>query len=206
MWLMLDGIANITNVVAAGLNARIKAFGQKGLSGLYLRRENAKRIVLDMSSIAGAINQLGVLPDNAVTNLIQGLLLAFHLKFSKMFADYASNFKNPLMKGVKLEDNTAFEMISTVLSSALETYASYLSTGDNAWMQMSSRHVNIASTTPAGFKYDNCLGSHWMSDFPKEFDNDCIAANRKARGAPPSRNTGGRGKGRGCGRDGGCDG
>jgi hypothetical protein len=35
LWLMLDVIVNITDDVAAGLKSRIKAFGQKGLSGMY---------------------------------------------------------------------------------------------------------------------------------------------------------------------------
>ena len=33
---MLDVIVNITDDVAAGLKSKIKAFGQKGLSGKYL--------------------------------------------------------------------------------------------------------------------------------------------------------------------------
>ena len=126
LWLMLDVIVNITDNVTAGLKSRIKAFRQKGLSGMYLRGENVEKMVLDMSSIADALDQLGVLPDDAVTDIVQGLSLASHLKFAKMFADYASDLKNPLMKGVELDGDTAYEKISTVLTTALESYASYL--------------------------------------------------------------------------------
>ena len=111
-----------------------------------------------------------------------------------MFADYASDLKNPLMKGVKLDGNMVFEKISTVLATALKNYASYcLCTGNNAWMQTSSKHAHRVSATPSGFKCDNCPGDHWMSDCMKEFVDERIAANRKAHGAGPSCFAGGRG-------------
>ena len=40
LWMMLDIIINITPDVAAGLNTRIKLFGEKGLKGLYPKGEN----------------------------------------------------------------------------------------------------------------------------------------------------------------------
>ena len=52
--------------------------------------------------------------------------------------------------------DTAFKKISNMLATALESYTPYcLSTGNDAWMQMLSRHANTASDTPAGFKCDN---------------------------------------------------
>ena len=69
LWLMLAVIANITGNVAAGLKSRIKTFGQKGLSGMYPRGENVERMVLDISSIADVLDQLGVLPNDTVTNI-----------------------------------------------------------------------------------------------------------------------------------------
>ena len=198
LWMILDVIVNITPDVAAGLKARIKTFGQKGLRGVYPRGENVERMVLDISSVADALDQLGVLPEDAVTDIVQGLSLASHIKFAKMFADYASDLKNPLMTAVTLAGDTTFEKISTVLSTALTTYASYcLSTGDDAWMRTSSVRANTATTPPAGFKCDNCLGPHYMNACPKEFDEAAIARNRAARGA-----SGGRGGGRSQGRGG----
>ena len=92
-------------------------------------------MVLDMSSIADALNQLDTLPNNASTNTVQGLSLASHLKFAKMFTNCASNLTNTLLKRVKLEGNTTFEKISTVLATTLKTYVSYcVSTGNTAWM------------------------------------------------------------------------
>ena len=123
---MLNVIVNITSNVAAGLKTRIKTFGQRGLSGMYLRRENVKRMVLNISSIPNTLNQLsGVLPEDIIADIVQGLPLASHLKFAKIFADCTSDLKNPLMKGVELEGNTAFEKTSTVLATALKTYALY---------------------------------------------------------------------------------
>ena len=70
---MLDIIVNISNDVAAGLKYRIKTFGQKGLSGMYQHGDNVKRMVLEISSIANTLDQLGVLPGDAVTDIVQGL-------------------------------------------------------------------------------------------------------------------------------------
>ena len=75
LWLILDVIVNITDNVVAGLKARIKTLGQKGLSGIYPCAENVERMVLDMSYIANPLDQMGVFPDNAVTNIVQGLSL-----------------------------------------------------------------------------------------------------------------------------------
>ena len=61
-WLMLDTIINITPDVAASLRKRIKAFGEKGVAGIYPKGKNIERVVLDLSSICHSLNQLGVLP------------------------------------------------------------------------------------------------------------------------------------------------
>ena len=54
LWLVFNVIINITDEVTAGLKSRIKTFGQKGLSEMYLRGENVERMVLDISSITDA--------------------------------------------------------------------------------------------------------------------------------------------------------
>ena len=95
-----------------------------------------------------------------------------------MFTNYASDPKISLMEGVELDGDTAFKKISSVLATALKTYALYyLCTGNDAWMQTSSKHASTASATPSGFKCDNCLGDHWMSNCIEEFDDKHIAAN-----------------------------
>ena len=117
--------------------------------------------------------------------------MASHVKFAKMFADYESNLKNPLrmmnLKGMTMEK------ISMLMETALDQYASYsLATGDDQWITPTT-HANRASTPPKGFKYDNCLGDHFMNQCTKDFNDDRIAQNRKARGVPPSNYSGGRG-------------
>ena len=42
-----------------------------------------------------------LLPTDAGTNIVQGLSLASHIKFAKMFADYASDLKNPLLRATQ---------------------------------------------------------------------------------------------------------
>ena len=73
--------------------------------------ENVERMVMDMASIANALDQFGVLSEDAVTNIVQGLSLASHLKFVKIVVDHASDLENPLMKDVELEGNTAYKKI-----------------------------------------------------------------------------------------------
>jgi hypothetical protein len=47
-----------------------------------------------------------------------------------------------------------------------------LSSGDNVWVQTSSRHANKISTPPlpVDFKCNNCLGDHWMNNSKKVFN------------------------------------
>merc|ERR1712086_793003 len=130
--------------------------------------------------------------------MIQGLSLASNVKFSKMFADYVSDLKNPLMQSVML-NGSVLEQISTVLETALREYASYsLFFRSDAWMQ-GTTHAHKASVPPNGVKCDNCLGPHYMNQCPKEFDEARIAKNREARGAAPGRGGRGRRGGRGGG-------
>ena len=105
--MMLDIIVNIIHNVASGLNDRIKLFGSNDLSGLHPKGENVEMLVLDYSSIYHSLDQLGILPEDAITDVIKGLALATHAEFAKIFADFASNLKNPLMyfdlKGTMME-------------------------------------------------------------------------------------------------------
>ena len=129
---MLDIIVNITVDVVKGLKKHIKSFGQKDLQGMYPAGKNVEWMVMNYQSICDTLYQHKILPDNSICNIIQGLSLASHVKFSKMFADYVFDLKNPLMQSVIL-NGLVLEQISTVLETALREYASYsLSTGDDA--------------------------------------------------------------------------
>ena len=77
LWLMIDVIINITNDAAVGLKSRIKAFGQKGLAGMYPRGKNVERMMLYMLSIADALDQLGVLPALRIFSLKSDVERAF---------------------------------------------------------------------------------------------------------------------------------
>merc|ERR1712194_123102 len=165
----------------------------------YPAGENVEQMVMEFTSICDTLDQQKILPDDSIYDIIQGLSLASHIKFSKMFADYASDLKNPLMQSVML-NGSVLEQISTVLETALREYASYsLSTGDDAWMQ-GTTHAHKASVHPNGFKCDNCLGPHFMNNCPKDFDEARIAKNRKACSADPSRSGRGGGAHTGYGR------
>ena len=147
---MLHIIINITPDVASGLKDRIKLFATKGLRGLYPKGENVERMVLDYTSICDSLDQLGILPEDAVGDILQGLSMASHVKFAKMFADYESNLKNPLMM-MNLKGMT-MEKISMLMETALDQYASYsLATSDNHWMTPTT-HVNSASHPPQGIQ------------------------------------------------------
>ena len=79
--------------------------------------ENVKRLVLDYSSIYHSLNQLGTLPEDAITDAIKGLALGTHVKFAKIFPDFASDLKNPLMN-LDLK-GTVMEQIVTAFQTAL---------------------------------------------------------------------------------------
>ena len=119
---MLDTIINITPGDDASLRKRIKTFGEKGVAGIYPKGENIERVVLDLSSICHSLDQLDVLPDNAISDIIKGLAKTTHPKFAKLFADFESNLDNVLMTSVLL-DGTIMEQIVTVMETALAKYA-----------------------------------------------------------------------------------
>ena len=163
---MLDTIVNITADVAKGLKEHIKLFGQKELQGMYPAGETVERMVMDLTSICDTLDQQKILPNDSIYDIIQGLSLASHVKFSKMFANYASDLKNPLMQSVMLT-GSVLEQISTVLETALREYASYfLSTDDDAWMQ-GATCADKALVPPNKFKCDHCLGPHVINQYQK---------------------------------------
>ena len=87
---------------------------------MYLKGENVERLVLDYSSICHSLDQLGILPEDATTDVIKGLALVTHVEFAKMFADFASDLKNPLMN-LDLK-GTVMEQIVTVFETTLVQY------------------------------------------------------------------------------------
>ena len=58
-------------------------------------------MVLDYSSIYHyhSLDQLGILPEDAITGVIKGLALVAHVELAKMFANFASDLKNLLIEG-----------------------------------------------------------------------------------------------------------
>ena len=74
-------------------------------------------------------------------------------------------------------------------------------------MALSTHHANKMYTPPPGLKFDNYGDPHFMNQCPKDFDDERIACNCKARGTPPRNRrgsgdggNGGRGQGGGGGR------
>ena len=65
LWTMLDIIINITPDVAAGLNIRIKLFGENGLKGLYPKGVNFDSLVLNYGSICHSLDHQGSLVEDA---------------------------------------------------------------------------------------------------------------------------------------------
>ena len=159
-WLMLDTIINITPDVAAGLRKRIKTFGEKGVAGIYPKGENIERVVLNLSSISHSLDQLGLLPNDAISDIIKGLAKTTHPNFAKLFANFESNLDNELMTSVSL-DGTIMEQIVTVMETALAKYASYNLSGE--WMKVSTKRYNKSSAPPPGFKCNKCLGRHFIN-------------------------------------------
>ena len=81
----------------------VKTFGEKGVAEIYPKGENIGCVVLDLSSICHSLNQLGVLPDDTISDIIKGLAKTTHPKFTKLFAGFESNLYNTLMTSVSLE-------------------------------------------------------------------------------------------------------
>ena len=123
LWMMLDIIVNITPDVASGLKDRIKLLVSKGLNRFYPKGENVERLVLDYSSICHSLDQLGILAEDAIADVIKSLVLVTHVEFAKMFSDFASDLKNPLMS-LDLK-GTVMEQIVTAFKTALVQYTLY---------------------------------------------------------------------------------
>ena len=91
------------------------------------------------------MDQLGVLPDDAIPDITKGLSKTTHFKFAKYFADFESNLDNALMTNVSLE-GTTMEQIVTVTETALTKYASYNLSGE--CMKVSTKSYNRLSAPP----------------------------------------------------------
>ena len=175
-------------------------FGDKGIKGLYLKGENVESLVLDYGSICHSLDQKGSLPEYAITNVLKGLSMVSHEYFAKFFKDFEITLKNPLLN-VKLEV-TVMDQIMEVMDTALTQSTSYSLLGQ--WSMSSTHHTNKMYTPTPGFKCDNCGDPYFMNQCPKYFDDERIARNWKARGAPPRNRRGGRNGGNGgCGQGGG---
>jgi hypothetical protein len=128
--------------------------------------ENVEHMVMDYTSICNILDQQKILPNKSICDNIQGLSLASHIKFLEMFANFASDMKNPLMQSAILT-GLVIEQIATVLEAMLRECTLYsLSTDSGAWMQ-DATHAHKASVPPNGFKYDNLLGQNFMKQYPK---------------------------------------
>ena len=79
---------------------------------MYVRGENIKKCVHELTSIYMALDQSNVLPEDAITDITKGLSMAIHVAFGKLFANFQSNLNNSLM-GLLLK-GTTMEQITTI--------------------------------------------------------------------------------------------
>ena len=160
------------------------------------------RLVLDYVRICHSLDQQGSLPEDAITDVLKGLSLASHEGYAKLFNYSEITLKNPLLN-VNLEGTVIYQIVE-VVDTVLTQYMPYSSMGQ--WMASLKHHANKISTPPPGFKCDNFGDPHFMNQFPKDFDDECITCNHKACVALPSNRRGVGGRGNGGGGRGGVGG
>ena len=76
--MILDIVINITPDAATGLNTRIKLLGEKVIKGFYPKGENVERLVLDYGIICHILDQQGSVPEDAITNFLNGFSIVSH--------------------------------------------------------------------------------------------------------------------------------
>ena len=149
--------------------------------------DNVESLVMDCGSICHSIYHQESLPEDSITDVLKGLSLAPHEGFAKLFKDFEITLKNPLLN-VKLEVKVMDHIVG-VMDTTLTQYMPYSLSGQ--WMALLAHHTNKMSTPPPGFKCDNFGDPNFMNQCLKDFDDERITCNWKARGTPPGNRQGG---------------
>ena len=103
------------------------------MKGCYPGGENVEAMANDVLSICEVLDAKGCLPPETPLNILEGMALSTHPRFSKVFADHRADLDNP-MNTTKM-GGTILEQITKILETAQGIYTAFcLTTGDDAWI------------------------------------------------------------------------
>ena len=127
--LLFDIIYNMTEPVIRALHKWLKNFRENGIIKVY--GENVLVFSSTAKNICKRLAEVGSLPSDAATDILEGLVKATHKEFSNTFAHFRTLANQSLLSDASLKNKTVLEKIMMYLTEAEDLYVVY--TVNNTW-------------------------------------------------------------------------
>ena len=124
--LLFDIVYNMTEPVIRALHKWLKNFRHNGLNKVY--EENVLIFSTTCKNICKRLDEIGQLPLDAVTDILEGLIKCSHRDFSDTFVHYRT-LNNQSIVPVPSHNKTVFEKVMMYLTQAQDLYIVYTVNG-----------------------------------------------------------------------------
>jgi len=119
----------MTEPVVRALHKWIKNFRHNGIVKVY--RENVLVLSSTAKNICKRLNEIGQLPLDAVTDILEGLVKSSHHEFSNTFAYYRTLTNQSIVTVPSFQNKTVMEKVMMILTEAEDLYIVY--SVNNTW-------------------------------------------------------------------------
>jgi hypothetical protein len=124
--LLFDIVYNMTEPVIRALHTWIKNFRCNGINKIF--EENVLFFTTTCKNICKRLDEIGQLPLDAVTDILEGLIKCSHSEFSDTFAHFCT-LNNQSIVPVPSKGKTVYEKIMIYLEQAQDLYIVYTVNG-----------------------------------------------------------------------------
>ena len=125
--LLFDIVYNMTEPVIRALHKWIKNFRRNGIK--LVIDENVLIFVTTCKNICKRLDEIGQLPLDAVTDILEGLIKCSHSEFSDTFAHYRTLAGQSLLTVPSFKNKTVYEKVMIYLEQAQDLYIVYTVNG-----------------------------------------------------------------------------
>ena len=125
--MLFDIIYNMTEPVVRALHKWIKNFRHNGL--LKVKGENVLVLSQTAKNICQRLSEVNSLPTDAATDILEGLVKASHVDFSKTFSHLLTLSNQTILSFGSLKNKTVMEKITLFLTEAEDLYIVYTVNG-----------------------------------------------------------------------------
>ena len=125
--LLFDIVYNMTEPVIRALHKWIKNFRRNGVK--LVVDENVLIFTTTCKNICKRLDEIGQLPLDAVTDILEGLIKCSHSEFSATFAHYRTLAGQSLLTVPSFKNKTVYEKVMIYLEQAQDLYIVYTVNG-----------------------------------------------------------------------------